>query len=136
MLRTGGLDFAPRESAIPLDSYSESMRAAGVPFEHLDAGEIMRRWPQFRLSDDIHGLFQEQSGIAMAARANATHQRMAREHGATLRDRVSVTAVRAAGGEVDIQADGVTYMHGGWRSRQARGRTTCSATSDWSYRSR
>jgi sarcosine oxidase len=109
VLRTGGLDFAPRVSAIPLDSYRDSMRAAGVPFEHLDAGEIMRRWPQFRLTDDIHGLYQEQSGIAMAARANHAHQRMAREHGAILRDRTVVTAIRAAGGEVDIEAGGVTY---------------------------
>jgi len=87
ILPTGGLDFAPRMSAIPLESYSESMKAAGVSFEHLDAAEIMRRWPQFHLTDDIHGLYQEQSGIAMAARANAAHQRMAREHGATLADR-------------------------------------------------
>jgi sarcosine oxidase len=109
VLRTGGLDLAPRVSAIPLSAYSDSMQAAGVPFEHLDAGEIVRRWPQFRLTDDIHGLYQEQSGIAMAARANAVHQQLAREHGATLRDRTRVTGIRAAHGEVDIEADGVIY---------------------------
>jgi sarcosine oxidase len=77
VLRTGGLDVGPRESAIPLSTYSDSMDAAGVPYERLDAGEIMRRWPQWRLTDDMHGLFQEQSGIAMAARGNAAHVRMA-----------------------------------------------------------
>ena len=40
VLKTGGLDFAPRESAIPLSNYSDSMDAAGVPYEHLDAAEI------------------------------------------------------------------------------------------------
>src|SRR5262245_54800878 len=100
VLRTGGLDVGPRESAIPLSSYSDSMDAAGVTYERLDAGEIMRRWPQWRLADDMHGLFQEQSGIAMAARANAAHLRMAREHGATLRDRMPVEAIQAARGEV------------------------------------
>ena len=30
VLKTGGLDFAPRESAIPLTNYSDSMDAAGV----------------------------------------------------------------------------------------------------------
>jgi sarcosine oxidase len=109
ILRTGGLDFAPRISAIPLTNYSESMDAAGVAYESLDSGEIMRRWPQFRLSDDIHGLYQSQSGIAMAARANAAHQRMAREHGATLRDRVSVGEVRPLGGEIEIEVDGVPH---------------------------
>jgi sarcosine oxidase len=109
ILRTGGLDLGPRASAIPLESYSESMRTRGVPFEHLDAAEIMHRWPQFRLTDDIQGLYQEQSGIAMAARANAAHQRMAREHGAVLSDRAPVTGIRSAAGEVDVEAGDRTY---------------------------
>jgi hypothetical protein len=29
--------------------YVSSMEAAGVPFDRLDAAEIMGRWPQFRL---------------------------------------------------------------------------------------
>jgi sarcosine oxidase len=109
VLRTGGLDLGPRESAIPLSTYSDSMDAAGVPYEHLDAREIMRRWPQWRLDDSMHGLYQEQSGIAMAARANATHQRMAREHGASLRDRAPVAAVRAGGGEIEVVTAEATY---------------------------
>jgi sarcosine oxidase len=109
ILRTGGLDFAPRESAIPLDSYRNSMAAAGVAYESLDAAEIMRRWPQFRLTSDIHGLYQDDAGIAMAARANAAHQRVAREHGATLRDRAPVTGLRAAHGEVDVEVDGRSF---------------------------
>jgi sarcosine oxidase len=109
ILQTGGLDLAPRVSAIPLESYSESMTAAGVSFEHVDAAEIMRRWPQFRLTDDIHGLYQERSGIVMAARANAAHQRLAREHGAGLIDRTPVDGIRSARGEIDVEAGGVSY---------------------------
>ncbi len=109
VLRTGGLDFGPRQSAIPLEGYMESMQACGVPFEHLDAREIMRRWPQFRVGDDIHGVFQAQSGIAMAARANAAHQRMAREHGATLRERAGITHVVPASGEFDVLAGETQY---------------------------
>jgi sarcosine oxidase len=106
VLRTGGLDFAPQASAIPLEHYSRSMDAAGVAYEHLDASAIMRRWPQFRLTPDIHGLYQEDAGIAMAARANAAHQRMAREHGAVLRERAPVTGLRSSRGEVDVEVDG------------------------------
>jgi sarcosine oxidase len=109
VLKTGGLDFAPRKSAIPLDSYMASMRTEQVAFEHLDAPEIRRRWPQFRISDEIHGLFQSESGIAMAARANAVHQRLAREHGATLRDRAPVESVRPVGGEYEVMAGGTAY---------------------------
>ena len=109
VLRTGGLDLGPRQSAIDLSTYSDSMDAAGVPYERLDAGEIMRRWPQWRLTDDVHGLYQEQSGIAMAARGNAAHVRMAREHGATLLERTPVEAIRPAGGEVEVRTAEATY---------------------------
>lgn len=109
ILRTGGLDFARRVSAIPLTNYSGSMDAAGVPYETLDASEIMRRWPPFRLSDDIHGLYQPESGIAMAAKANATHQRMARSYGARLVERVHVSDIRGDAGEIRLEVDGLTY---------------------------
>ena len=122
VLRTGGLDFAPRASAIALTSYSASMDAAGVPYEHLDAAEIRRRWPQFTVTDDIHGLYQAESGIAMAAKGNAAHLRMAREHGATLRDQAPVERLRSVGGEVEMTAGGVTY----------RGRRLVVAAGAWS----
>jgi len=109
VLRTGGLDLGPREGAIPLSNYSGSMDAAGVPYERLDAGEIMRRWPQWRLDDTIHGLFQAESGIAMAARGNAAHVRLAQAHGATLLERAPVDGVRPLEGEIEVLAGGVAY---------------------------
>jgi sarcosine oxidase len=109
VLKTGGLDLAPRVSAIPLTDYSGSMDAAGVSYETLDAKEIMRRWPPFQLTEDIHGLFQPESGIAMAARGNAAHQRVARELGATLRELASVEAIRPLEGEIEIEAGGERY---------------------------
>ena len=110
ILKTGGLDFAPRVSAIPLESYTGSMRDCGVPFETLDAGEIMRRWPPLRLTDDIHGVYQADGGIAMASRANAAHRRMAREHGATLREHAPVRSIRSSDGEVEVVTGGLTGM--------------------------
>jgi sarcosine oxidase len=109
VLKTGGLDVWPVGSIIPIENYANSMHAAGIPFELLDADEIMRRWPQWRLSGDEQGLFQEDGGIAMAARATAAHQRLARAHGATLIDRSPVTAIRAGAGEVEVDAGGTTY---------------------------
>ena len=109
ILRTGGLDFAPRVSAIPLSNYSSSMDAAGVSYERLEAADIMRRWPPFHLTEDIHGLYQPDSGIAMAARANATHQSMARRYGAQLREGVRVGRIHAGNGEIDLEIDDVVH---------------------------
>lgn len=124
VLRTGGLDFGPHDGAIDLAQYRAAMDAAGVPYERLDAAEIMRRFPQFRLTDDIHGIYQEQSGIAMAARANAAHRRMAQAYGATLRANAPVSAIHNSGGEVVVEAGGVTY----------RARRLCIAAGPWSNR--
>jgi sarcosine oxidase len=112
--RTGGLDVGPRDGAIPLADYADSMAAEAVPFERLDAAEIVRRWPQWRLSDEHHGLFQADAGLADPNRANAAHQRLARAHGATLVERSPVTAVRnAGGGDLEVTAaDGTTHRAG------------------------
>jgi sarcosine oxidase len=102
VLKTGGLDFAPHDSKIPLDTYRNAMSACNVEYEDLDADEIMKRWPQFTLSGDIEGLYQEQSGIAMAARANEAHRKMARANGANLIDNSPVTNIVTRGNEVDV----------------------------------
>ena len=109
IVRTGGLDFTRPGAAIPISDYTESMDAAGVPYEWLDAAEIMRRWPQFRVGDEVSALYQEQSGIAPAIRCNAVHVRMARAYGATLRDGAAVTAIRDLDGEIEVLAGGTTY---------------------------
>ncbi|MET0697056.1 MAG: FAD-dependent oxidoreductase, partial [Acidimicrobiia bacterium] len=112
VLRTGGLDLAPAGASIGLDDYRMSMTAASVPFDELDAAEVMRRWPQWRLSEDVTALYQERSGIAMASRSNETHRRLARENGATLVDGAGVGAVREVDGEVEIEVDGRTHRVG------------------------
>lgn len=109
ILETGGLDFGPYHSAIPLEGYMASMEACGVPFEHLDAREIARRWPQVVVTDEIHGVFQPSAGIAKASLANATHRRLARGHGATLLDRSPITGIEAASGEFVVEAGGRRY---------------------------
>jgi sarcosine oxidase len=124
ILRTGGLDLAPADASIGLDDYRSSMTAAGVAFEELDASDVMRQWPQWRLGDDVTALFQEQSGIAMASRANASHRRMAREHGAELvATNEVVSVVEGADGvivetaEGTYEADHLLVAAGAWTNR-------------------
>jgi sarcosine oxidase len=109
VLKTGGLDFAPRDSKIPLDTYRNAMRTCHVTYEDLDADEIMKRWPQFTLTEDIVGLYQEQSGIAMAARANEAHRRMARANGATLLESTPVTNIVTRDNEVAVETTGGSF---------------------------
>ncbi len=108
---TGGLDIGPHEAAIPLHDYMAAMAAESVPFEHLAGPEISRRWPQWRLGDEHHGLYQADAGIADPNKANAAHQRLACANGATLLEHARVARLRElAGGGIEVElADGTLH---------------------------
>ena len=109
---TGGLDLWPADPAIPQADYTGSLAAEDVPFELLDAAEVMRRWPQWRLADDTTAMFQARGGLADPFKGNAAHRRLATDRGATLLDRTPVTAVRPVGGAYEVEAGGVSYGAG------------------------
>ena len=109
---TGGLDLWPADAAIPMVDYTASLAAEAVPFEILDAAEVMRRWPQWHLSDDVTAMWQSRAGLADPYRGNAAHRRLAVARGATLVDRTTVTAIRAVGSAYEVDAGGVTHEAG------------------------
>ncbi|MDX1643001.1 MAG: N-methyl-L-tryptophan oxidase [Thermoanaerobaculia bacterium] len=106
----GGLDLFPEGGAIPAGDYLDSLDDCGIPYERLDAAEVRRRFPPFRLPDSGWGLFQSDGGLVAAAKANAAHLEGARRRGAAIRDEAPVTAARSIGDdEVEIEAGGETY---------------------------
>jgi sarcosine oxidase len=107
---TGGLDLFPAEGVIPERDYVDSLAAEDVPFERLDADEVMRRYPQWRLPADVTALWQAAGGLADPYKGNAAHRRLAVERGATLRDGAPVTGIRPLpGGGYAVEAGGETY---------------------------
>lgn len=107
---TGGLDLFPPGGVIPRDDYTGSLEAEDVPFELLDATEVMRRYPQWRLGDDVTGLWQAQGGLADPYRGNAAHRRLAVDRGAVLRDDAPVTRIASLpGGGYAVEAGGTTH---------------------------
>jgi sarcosine oxidase len=109
---TGGLDLWPADPAIPQGDYTNSLAAEGVAFELLDAAEIMHRWPQWRLTDDVTGMWQARGGLADPYRGNAAHRRLAETRGATLRERTPVDAIREVDGAYEVDAGGETLTAG------------------------
>jgi monomeric sarcosine oxidase len=112
VFKTGGLDIGPRDGAIPLANYANSMRVCEVSFEELDAAEIRRRWPVWQIGDEIRGLFQPDSGIVAADRATAALRRVASSFGATLLENSPVSAIHSGGGEIVVEAGGSRYRAG------------------------
>ena len=110
---TGGLDLWPADPAIPVADYTDSLSAEDVAFELIDGAEIRHRWPQWHVDDDVTGLWQARGGLADPFKGNAAHRRLASAHGATLRDRAPVTAIRdAGGGDLEVVTPDATYRTG------------------------
>jgi sarcosine oxidase len=109
IFKTGGLDLWPPDPAYPMGDYTSSMDACGVPYERLSAAEVMRRWPPFRLEEGVTGIYQADGGIATPNLSNAAHRRLARTHGAAIRDNAPVSSIRLVGEDIEIEAGGITY---------------------------
>ncbi len=109
--KTGGLDLGMVGTTGPKDltHCALSMAAHGIPYDKLDAGEVMYRYPQFRLPEGAHGLYQADSGLVDAAKANAVHVALARLHGATIRERLRVLALKLVGDAVEVITDHETF---------------------------
>jgi sarcosine oxidase len=106
----GGLDLFPSEASINPVDYTDAMTAVGIEFETLIAKTITKRWPQFWLPEETLGLYQRDAAILPAAAATATMQKMARRHGADLRDHTHVTALEESAEGVEVQTSaGVFY---------------------------
>ncbi|MGH2734228.1 MAG: FAD-dependent oxidoreductase, partial [Actinomycetota bacterium] len=110
VIRTGGLDLYPASAYGWIDDYVRSLdQVGGVPYEWLDAGEAMSRWPAWCLSDDVRVKYQEDSGIVAAARANSAHRRLAESMGATLVPNARVVDVRERAGLYELETEAGTY---------------------------
>jgi sarcosine oxidase len=112
LVRTGGLDLFPAGAAIAPGPYRASLEACGVPYQWLDAAEVMRRWPAFRLDADVRGLWQADGGMVPAARGTQLMRRLATRHGAILLASTPVTAVRDLGGSVEVTTAETTFRAG------------------------
>ncbi len=105
----GGLDLFPPGAILSPDGHIASMTMHDVPFERLDAAEIMHRYPQFQVEEGTVGLYQAQSGLAPAARCNAAHLRLACQHGATLLENTPVTSIAPVDDGMEVTTPERTY---------------------------
>jgi sarcosine oxidase len=89
---TGGLDLGPAGSE-SLQSTLQTMTATGAEFERLDAAELMRRFPQWRVPDDWVGLHSADAGILNPTHCVEVIAGMARAHGAKILERTAVSKI-------------------------------------------
>ncbi|MDX2159711.1 MAG: N-methyl-L-tryptophan oxidase [bacterium] len=101
-VKTGGIDFGiPGESTFT--QTLDSLTAMDIPHERMTAAEAMERFPQFRFSPDVQVMYQADYGALKASRCVLAHVRLAQAHGAELRDRTPVTAIRPLADGVEVE---------------------------------
>jgi sarcosine oxidase len=106
VFKTGGLDLEPVDDGPRfINQYAVAMREASIPYEELSAQEVMERFPQFRLDENVRGVYQEDAGLVDAGRANATHVALARSRGAEILENTPVRSIRVVDDGVEVAAD-------------------------------
>jgi sarcosine oxidase len=80
----GGLMLGTPESAVVAGSL-HSARTHSLPHELLEARELRRRFPMFRLPDGAVGLFEQRAGLVFCEAAVGAHLGAAARAGASLR---------------------------------------------------
>jgi sarcosine oxidase len=102
-VRTGGLDLATSAEAsrAELDSYRTALAAEGISFEDLTAAEIRARYPQWRIDDDVTGMYQEAGGLVDIRATVAAHTSLALAAGVEFLPGTRVTGV-------DVRPESVT----------------------------
>jgi len=130
--RTGGIDLGVGSAGeAEIASYASALDAAGHACEVLEAAEIRRRWPQWRIDDQTVAVHQADSGILDIRKANAAHVALARQAGVTLREHAVVRRIEAYDDRVEVLTDGevivadtLTVCAGSWTQTAMQGLQT------------
>jgi sarcosine oxidase len=120
---TGGVDVGRADSGT-IEGSLRSCREHRLAHGLLDAAEIARRFPGFRLPRDLVAVYQPEGGIVLPERSMVVHAAAARELGAEIHEGERVTGWRPEGSGVRVRteageyrADRLVITAGPWASR-------------------
>ncbi len=105
---TGDLMIGTRATSVVTGALA-SATAYGLAHEVLDAAEITRRYPQYRLAPGEMAVYEEDAGFLRPEDAVAAAVGQAEALGATVRRRAPVEGIAADGAGVEVVAAGRAY---------------------------
>ncbi len=117
---TGALDAGPADDWV-FQGSKASCEEHGLPHEILTGEEVNRRFPGYRLPEDIMAVFQTDGGYLLPERCIVAHVEAAQEAGAEIRACEPVLDWRSNGRGVTVETSKSTYTAdrlvitaGGW----------------------
>lgn len=108
---TGGLCFGAPDTELVAGTLG-SARAYGVRHEYLDAAEVHRRFPAFRLRDGQMAVYEPEAGLMAPEACVAAHLALARQRGAALHYDEPVRRWAPDGAGVRVETDRGSYRAG------------------------
>jgi sarcosine oxidase len=117
---TGGLDIG-RERSQTITGALAACRRYALPYELLDSASLATRFEAFRLPLDLCAVYQQDGGFVLSEAAIMAHVRLAKAHGAEIREREVVqnwsahaSGVRVVTTQEIYQADKLIIAAGAW----------------------
>ena len=108
LFQTGSIDAGPEADRVFRGSY-ESCLEHGIPHAVLDAAELARRFPAYRLPAGHMALWQPEGGFVASERAIVAHTTLAQAHGADVRARERVLGWEPRGDGVRVTTERGVY---------------------------
>jgi sarcosine oxidase len=105
---TGSIDAGPVDQLV----FSGSVRSCeehGLPHEVLDAGEVMRRFPAYRMEREAMAVLQPEGGFLLPERCIVAHVEAAQARGAEVHARERVLGWEPTGDGVRVTTDRAKY---------------------------
>ncbi len=124
LVPSGGLLFGP-EGHPRVAATEQVLRETGLPYEPMGPEEARDRFPGLRLQAGERALYQRESGFLRSTRCVLANLRLAREHGAAVREEIAVREILPRGREVVVRDereaeavyDRVIVTAGAWLGR-------------------
>ncbi|GAA2093997.1 N-methyl-L-tryptophan oxidase [Kitasatospora saccharophila] len=120
LARTGGLMVGPADSSVIAGPLA-SARAHGLTYDLLSAEDLRRDFPQFRVTDDLQGFYEEEAGLLRPELAVTTAVEAAVASGAEVFAEAAVREVvpdperpRVVLDDRELTARHVVVAAGGW----------------------
>jgi sarcosine oxidase len=111
LIITGGLDVGPEHGSVVQGSL-RSCREHSLSHELLNAAEINRRFPGYRLPATMVGVYQPDGGFVLSDQAILTYVTGAQSLGAEIHAREAVLRWEVERGEVVVHTDVAAYRAG------------------------
>lgn len=107
LFKTGGLDIAVEGTpgVHSVEAYRRTLTENGHDFERLTKSELLRRWPQWNIEDEVRATYQKDSGILDIRRACQTHIALAQGLGVIFKANTAVRDIESSSSGVTIHTD-------------------------------